>query len=396
MTSFERPDDRQADSSPSNSAKVTSLPRVKDLTQTERRTSIETDGSAVYDMLLTLWSVFGDQEDLSSFELGAEWFSEVRDAVPADLAEELVFLCGPGEDVWLAIAGLIALSPYPHDIDSVLGWLGRIDPVELRSAILLHKCGGHGEDRAPLAEKAAGGDAEALEQLLTASEIAEHFEAASRYRELMAVPMPDLRDRIAAALTRFRLEVYRPYEEQFGQATSRAAAARRALTRGAHPERVIEDVTNGLDYRIQPGVNRLVLIPSVVLRPWAVIDQHRDALGVFYAVADEFLDADPDAPPSWMVKLHKALGDERRLRILRRLSEGSAGLEDLSEMLGLSKSTVHHHVGQLRAAGLVRVSLDPSAGTKTYTLRSAVLPEAARTLDDYLRTSTAAQTGSER
>jgi DNA-binding transcriptional ArsR family regulator len=396
MTSFERADRRDDQSQASSGSNVTALPRVKDLTQGDRRVTVETDGSGIYDLLLTVWSVFGGEDDHSSFELGPDWFTTMAESVPADLEDELSFLSGSGGDVWLGLAGLVAVSPYPHDIGSVFGWLSRLDPVDLRAAILLHRCGGHADDRLSLAERAASGDEAALDELLADEKVADHPDVSSLYRRLMALPMPELRERLAAALTRFRSEVYHPYEEKFTQATTRAAAARRALTRGADPERVIEDVTNGLDYRIQPGVNRLILIPSVVLRPWAVIDQHRDALGVFYPVADEFLDADPDAPPSWVVKLHKALGDERRLRILRRLSEGSAGLDDLSEMLGLTKSTVHHHVGQLRAAGLVRVRVDPMANTKHYTLRPAVLPEAARTLDDYLRTNTAAgQTGRE-
>ncbi|MGH8911296.1 MAG: ArsR/SmtB family transcription factor [Acidimicrobiia bacterium] len=388
MTSFERQPIREGGGSSSLPAtNITTLPRVKDLTAGEARITLETDGSGIYDMLLTIWSIFDDDDDHSSFELGPEWFSEIAASLPEDLRQELDFLGGPGAEAWLSLAGLIATSPYPHDIDSVLAWLRQIDPIELRAGILMHKCGGHADDGMALAEKAAGGDGAALDELLATGKMADRPDVVAGYRELMAVPMPELRDRMGSALGTFRTQVYEPFEKTFGQATTRAAAARRALARGAHPEKVIEEVTNGLDYRIQPGVSRLVLVPSVVLRPWALIDQHRSTLTVVYAAADEFIDADPDAPPSWVVKLHKALGDERRLRILRRLSEGGASLDDLSEMLALTKSTVHHHVGLLRAAGLVRVSIDPAGPTKLYTLRPAVLPEARRTLDDYLRTA---------
>ena len=40
-----------------------------------------------------------------------------------------------------------------------------------------------------------------------------------------------------------------------------------------------------------------------------------------YGLADEFLNLNPEAPPSWMVRFYKALSDEKRLRILRRLSD---------------------------------------------------------------------------
>ncbi len=349
-------------------------PKVRDLTSGDRRLPIEIDGSAIYDMLLTIWVTFDEEGERGSHELGSEWFAGVEGATPADLRGEIQYLGGDGIHLWLALMGIVASAPYPHDIDSVLGWLAVIEPSELRSGLLSYKCGQ--ETDPETIDLAAGGDDDALVQLLS-----QRPEASDRYRELFGLPRGELRDRMVAALRRFRSEVYHRYEEEFGPASSRAASARRAMVRGAEPEAVIEEVTNGLDYRIQPGVSRLVLVPSVILRPWAVIDQHRDTLVVAYPVADEFIDADPDAPPSWVVKLHKALADEKRLRILRRLSENPAGLDDLAEMLGLTKSTVHHHVGLLRAAGLVRVSMD-----KTYTLRPSVLPEAQRTLDTYLRT----------
>lgn len=369
---------------------VTRIPKVRDLTTGPRRLPIETDGSAVYDMILTIWSALDREEDHEGYELGPEWFADVRARMAPDLVDELLTLGGAHCNDWLGLIGLIATAPYPHDIDSVLTWLSRIEPIELRVGLLAYKCYLPSVEAEELAEKAAAGDVEALEELLGAEMADQKPELFAHYRRIFDLPEGELRDRMVAVLRRFRAEVYAPYEAEFGEATSRAAAARRALVAGADPERVIEEVTNGLDYRIQPGVARMVLVPSVLLRPWAVIDQHRETLVVAYPVADEFFEADPDAPPSWLVKMHKALGDERRLRILRRLSEGGAGLDDLSEMLGLAKSTVHHHVGLLRGAGLVRVHLDQSDGTKSYTLRPTVLPEALRSLDTYLRTDQSA------
>lgn len=83
----------------------------------------------------------------------------------------------------------------------------------------------------------------------------------------------------------------------------------------------------------------MVLIPSVVTRPLSVLDTYRGTLFVYYGIADEFIDSDPEAPPSWLVRTYKALSDERRLRIMRRLGEGPASLDDVSDLLGVSKST---------------------------------------------------------
>lgn len=52
----------------------------------------------------------------------------------------------------------------------------------------------------------------------------------------------------------------------------------------------------------------------------------------------------------------KALADPARVKIMSYLFSSTAGEEnsgDLSKALGLSESTVSHHLGQLRRAGLV-------------------------------------------
>lgn len=360
---------------------VTEFPKVRDMTGGARRLPIDIDGSSVYEMLIALWLAFDPDEEHSGFELGSEWFDEVAASTPADLREEIEFLSGGGCASFCALRGLVVASPHPHDIASFLDWLQDLEPATLRQTMVSYLCPVTADPE--LVGRAARGEVEALESVF-----AEKPELVDHLRDVLSLPEGELLERVVRALRRFHQEVYSRHESDFSSSTTRAAAARRALVRGADPERVIEEVTNGLDYRIPPGVSRLVLVPSVVLRPWALIDRYEDVLMVAYPVADEFIDADPDAPPSWVVKLHKALADERRLRILRRLSEGGAGLDDLAEMLGLTKSTVHHHVGLLRAAGLVRVSVDAESGSKTYAIRPSVLPEAARTLNDYLKTET--------
>ena len=51
----------------------------------------------------------------------------------------------------------------------------------------------------------------------------------------------------------------------------------------------------------------------------------------------------------------------------------------MAEWLGIAKSTMHHHVALLRAAGLLATS-----GDKRYTLRREALHELPGILDAYL------------
>lgn len=365
-----------------------SAPKVRDLTQRLRRLPIEVDGGSMYELLLVAWLVTDSTEDHGGFEIGADWFEQVAEATPAPLRAEMKELGGDQQGgTWCALRGLVATAPEPHDIESTLTWLGGLDPAEIRKGLLVYQSSSGGDPK--VWDRALGGDLDALDTLLDGQE-----EMSEHYRRLFSLDEGELRDRITDALRSFR-EVYRRFEGDFAQATSRAANDTRPMVRGADPERVIEAVTNGADYRIPPGVTRVVLVPSVVLRPWAVIDTYLDVLLVVYPVADEYLAADPDAPPSWVVKVHKALGDDKRLRILRRLADSPAGLEDLAALLGVTKSTVHHHVGLLRAAGLVRVSVD-SSGNKTYAIRPTVLPGAHEALDGYLHRTDSAASSSKR
>jgi DNA-binding transcriptional ArsR family regulator len=233
--------------------------------------------------------------------------------------------------------------------------------------------------------RAAAGDNAALDEAL--AEYVGKDEFTDSIRRLMALDPRSLVSRVTAALRRFWSECLSPMVEEWPAALQRDAEAKQSLVGSTSPEGLIELATNGLDYRIPAGVTRLVLAPSVLLRPWSVIDDHGSMLIVIYGVADEYLSADPDAPPAWMVKTYKALGDERRLRILRRLAEGEASLDDLAEMLGLAKSTVHHHLGILRGAGLVRVVIGRHGETSRYGARTGLTDEASAALGSYLTTT---------
>ena len=159
----------------------------------------------------------------------------------------------------------------------------------------------------------------------------------------------------------------------------------RFLSRRMPLDQLVETVTNGIAYRPEPGIRKVVLVPSVLIRPWNLMFGFGDTQYFVYPVSDEAASADPDTPPSWMVQMFKALGDERRLRLLRRLAEGPAGLAELAECLDLAKSTTHHHLRTLRAAGLVRTVMQGDHKDEMrYELRADLFPEAVSFVSQYL------------
>lgn len=352
--------------------------RVHHLQSGRQRIPVEVDGVVTYELFLAIWTAF--DRECGNTDLEQDWPVRFREATPADLAREIEELGGPHCALWLSLLGLVATAPRPHHPDHVLAWLTGINPQRLRRWILGHVSN---YSDPSLVEAGAEGDIEAVRRLAPPDkpELAEHLVS------LFALPGEELRDRVVATVKRFREEVFAEHEAEFAAAIERAAAAQRAVSGRDDPEAVIEQVTNGVDYEIPLGVTRVLLVPTLVVRPLSVIDQHRETLLVFYGMADEFIDSDPEAPPSWLVKVYKALGDEKRLRVLRRLAEEETTLDELTDLLGVSKSTVHHHISVLRAAGLVRVHVVKAEGdgkeSSTYAIRTQALESAESAFEAY-------------
>ena len=104
----------------------------------------------------------------------------------------------------------------------------------------------------------------------------------------------------------------------------------------------IPTATNGVVFAPRPGIDRVALVPSFVKRPVVSYNEVGETLLIIYPVADESVSADADAPPLRLVRLSKALGDEKRLRILRALADGE------KHGYGFMQETAAHTGGMLR------------------------------------------------
>lgn len=348
---------------------------LHDLTS-RRRLPVETFSNPLMDLCLALWSALGGDDKASAHELGKDWYRSFAGSLPEDVVERMTALgLGTGH-LWVLVASALAAeAPATSEAEELLGWIESADLGFLQHHLF--------EDRdadEELVEAAKEGDAEAI------AEICCDVDDAKRpaIEAFLRVPGDRLGPEIASILREIRRTSFAPFEMSWTRALTASGRSARALAGTLEPEALIEQVSNGIAYDIPFGTSKLVLVPSVGIRPWTLVSGAGGALVVFYPVADEHLDADPDAPPRWLVTLHKALGDERRLRMLRRIAESEVGLAELTDLLGLAKSTVFHHIGVLRSAGLVRVRVTDDAAP-TYTLRSDVLVDARGMLDDYLR-----------
>jgi DNA-binding transcriptional ArsR family regulator len=161
-----------------------------------------------------------------------------------------------------------------------------------------------------------------------------------------------------------------------GLEASALSARRLARTRQLSSDRLIMKVTRGIEYIPEPWIDSVVLVPSILNRPWVDITEEGSTKFFIYPASP-----DAAAPDVELVEVYKALGDETRLRILRLMATGVTGLTDIAEKLGLAKSTVHGHMVILRTAGLTR-SLVGVEG-KRYALNDR--PDLNSLLDSYLK-----------
>lgn len=116
----------------------------------------------------------------------------------------------------------------------------------------------------------------------------------------------------------------------------------------------IEQITGGIKYQPEPSIWTVKLIPHVSYRPWVLEARTCDTKLFFYPLKIEHL-MEPGIPAVDLVRGHKALGDELRLKLLYNLLQGSLSLQELSVQFNISKTTLHHQLSLLKAAKFVTV-----------------------------------------
>ncbi len=348
-------------------------PKVRDFTTQDRSLPVSVETSPVYELLLSLF-VWGSETEAMQYDCGSKYFEDIEANASAALAAELKVMSGC-DALWLPLMGLARAAGKIGSVGEFAEYIQAMDPVALRRKLVEGACH-KGELTPEEAEAAAAGDPVAVEKALNAPYVEEGF------RSLMETELSEVGTRVASLLISFNELVEQQISDSL-PALRRDADEKRSLARSMRAQTLVETATNGVTFEMQADMTGVLLIPSKIIRPWTVMSDH-EGLQIFaYSVADEHLNADPDAPPGYLVELYKALGDERRLKMLAFLADEPRSLMEVAEHVDLAKSTAHHHLRILRSAGLVRVTVGTN---KTYSLREDRVPEAARLLDAYLTT----------
>ena len=344
---------------------------------------VTVDVSPAYELLESLVTTF-DTGEADTYEIGTEWVAAARRRAGDDLLERIDSVSHGDSDTFIHLMGLVHDTPAPRDIPAFLEHLRRTDADEIRLHLVQFYARETRRMTPPSVIRAAvAGDSEAQAEFLRTSH--PDWEPYTDYlRRVLTIDAEGYKRELIEVLELWADRVFKPELPTIAPILERDAEVKRELLRDLPIDRFITTATNGVEFAPRPGIDRVVMIPSFLSRPLVSYLELGESLVIIYPVADESVSADADAPPLRLVRLSKALGDDKRLRILRVLSEGEKTLMELAEMFGVAKTTMHHHMIVLRSAGLVSVGV----GQKRYRLRTETVPDVGALLSGYLGAAT--------
>jgi DNA-binding transcriptional ArsR family regulator len=359
-----------------NPPKAVQQPRIVDVTRPGRELVVEVDPAEASELLLSI-ATLNATEDLDTLELGADRVAELRAATPPELlaaAEKLL----PGKAASLLL-GLVYLTPKPRTAAAFLDVVAATEPIDLRLHLLGYHMRGHHLAQPETIRRAAEGDAAARDELLII--FSDYADKCEEFELLLDLGLDETKAALLELLSGWYEHVFPKIAPDFVALAERDAEAKRELIRSVPPEQVVERVAPGIQWTPGPDIDRVLLFPSYSPRPWVYMSEYK-RVKIFCPPITADRTPRPGGDPAELVRIYKALGDESRLKLLKRLQAGPISLADAAHEVGLAKSTTHHHLAILRQAGFVLIQ----EGDDTYKIRPDLRPEPGALLQQYLGT----------
>ena len=280
--------------------------------------------------------------------------------------------------MWAHLLSLAYEAPPPRDVPAFRAFLQGAPPLEIQRRLAGFYVRWFRRSTAvSVMEAAVRGDAAAIREFVArgsgedpqwSRSLRTRLDAgASRTKAELLPLLDDWIDRVFEPVTR---------------PTLRRLAAAASLRRRGVSGRAAADTASealGWEYLPEPGISRVLLIPSVVIHPTTHEFEHEQTKLICFPI-DPRDDGAPRAS-SELLAIARALADESRLRALTALAVSDLGAQELADRLGIGLSTVLHHLGELRAVGLV----ERGGRRRPYRIAAQGLERAAALLDELAR-----------
>ena len=326
-----------------------------------QRLRLEIDASPAYEFLLSI----------------AAATSAGNPHAPAELVKEVTSFAGGCDYVWAHLLSAAYDTSPPRDVSSFIKQVQTLHPRELKLRLLGYYV--RYFRRATPAEviaAAVDGEAAAIRQFVGTS-----YPDDAVWQSALAALLPlsawETRRRLLSSLRRWQ-KFFEPLHRQ--EALLSEVAMRRAQARGLRPEQMVAAVMDGWDYVAEPGINAVLLIPSLAIWPASHVFDHNSTKIICYPVPHT-QGVKSIAPPQEMLARFQGVADEKRLRILRALANDELTAQEIANRLAMGLTTLLHHLDVLRECGLVSVSSDRR---RVYRLRRVALTELEHNLERYL------------
>jgi DNA-binding transcriptional ArsR family regulator len=343
---------------------------------------LEIEVAEAAEVLMSICAL-GDRDDYETFDLGLEWLNARRESVPQDLLDAVDELMLGSMKVAAHLLGIVYETPKPRTFAAFMERLEQTDPVEVKLHLFGHYDTTTNHLPPELVERAARGEPEARETFLES--LVEWTDKHELVRTLLELDPDAVKARLVDLLPRWYELVFLPQAAEWRETAERDAEAKRVLSATHRPEQLVELATSGYQYTPAPAIRTIAMFPSWWMRPWVILWEHKGAKIFCYPIAPA---PEEGAAPAEVARVYKALGDEGRLKLLRRLSESPLKLSEAAAELGVAKSTAHHHLAILRQAGFVTIRDEDE---NVYSLRGD-LPQAGELLNAYLGSSRSSAT----
>jgi DNA-binding transcriptional ArsR family regulator len=343
---------------------------------------VRIEWGASYELLATV-SAFLYTGHHTYYDLGRSWFERITAEAPAAVSQLRSF-AGGSVRIWDHLIGLATEAGPQHETGAFADYLARMDAEVLRLDLLGRR--NRPVQRAVGIERiveAAAGSATAQRDFMRLA-WPEDAPWQMGLRQLLKASAGETKEALIALLRALDRDMSR-YVDPLLPALEADAMDKHATAATLDPLALIRSAIDTA-YTPTGDVAGVVLIPSFVIRPYVYFFEHADQMVFLYPVADRFTGPIGAGPPERLVKLAQALGDRGRLQILGALKERDMSVKELGAMLGLPRSTLRHHLGVLRLAGLIR-PMQIGTGFPGYQLREEAATDLVELVDRFLRTS---------
>src|SRR6266550_3840619 len=236
--------------------------------------------------------------------------------VPAELVSEVRNFAGGCDYVWAHLLSIVYDTSPPRDVSAFIKQVEATHPRELKLRLLgFYVRYFRRATPAEVIAAAVDGEPEAIRQFLATS-----YPDDALWQSALAAILPlsawETRRHVLSSLRRWQ-KFFEPQHRP--EALIAEVAMRRIQARSLRAEQLVAAVMDGWDYIAEPGINAVLLVPSLVIWPNSHVFDHQSTKMICYPFRPTGSGQASSLPPDLLARVH-GVADERRLKILRMLA----------------------------------------------------------------------------